>query len=223
MKQSNNEKIAALRRDYKARTLDIADVSDNPFLQFKQWFEEALQIVKTEAGVEANAMTLATATPDGKPSARIVLLKGFDERGFIFYTNYEGRKGQDIAANPHVALVFHWHELERQVRIEGRAELVETEISDTYFAARPRRSQLGAWASPQSQVIANRQILEQNMDTLQDTYGEDTPIPRPQHWGGYRVVPVAIEFWQGRRSRLHDRIVYTKNEKSQWTIQRLAP
>lgn len=145
MKQSNNESIAALRRDYKARTLDVANVSDNPFTQFSQWFEEALQTVKTEAGVEANAMTLATCTPDGKPSARIVLLKGFDERGFIFYTNYDGRKGQEITANPHVALVFYWNELERQVRIEGRAERVEAEVSDTYYASRPRKSRLGAW------------------------------------------------------------------------------
>lgn len=223
MQQSNNQTIADLRRDYKSRTLDIGDVSDSPFTQFEQWFEEAQQTVKTSAGVEANAMTLATATPDGKPSARIVLLKGFDERGFIFYTNYESKKGRNITANPQVALVFHWHELERQVRIEGRVARVEAEISDHYYASRPRSSRLGAWASPQSQALANREILEQNMATLQADYGEEKEIPRPAHWGGYRVIPTAIEFWQGRRSRLHDRIFYTKNEKNEWTIERLAP
>jgi len=215
--------ISDLRRDYKSRTLDISDVAADPFVQFKQWFDEALQTVKASAGVEANAMTLATATPDGKPSARIVLLKAFDQNGFVFYTNYTGKKGQQIEDNPHVALVFHWHELERQVRIEGRAGRATEAVSDAYYNSRPRKSRLGAWASPQSQTIDHRQILEQNMAQLEEQYDEDQPIPRPPHWGGYCVVPTAIEFWQGRRSRLHDRILYEENEAGLWTIRRLAP
>jgi len=216
------KKITNLRRDYQSRTLDITDVSPDPFLQFKKWFDEALEIANETKGFEANAMTLCTATPDGKPSARIVLLKGFDEKGFIFYTNYDSRKGQQIEANPNVALVFHWHGLERQIRIEGQAERVEPSLSDKYYNSRPRKSRLGAWASPQSQIIDHREILEKNMQQLQADYGEEKPIPRPPHWGGYRVAPSAIEFWQGRSSRLHDRIIYERNDNS-WEIRRVAP
>lgn len=216
------KKIANMRRDYKARTLDANDVATSPFTQFNQWFQEARQTVQADAGVEANAMTLATASKDGIPSARIVLLKGVDERGFIFYTNYESRKGQEMEANPHAALVFFWQELERQVRIEGRIERVEEAVSDQYFSSRPRRSRLGAWASPQSQTINNRKMLEDNMAKLEAEYGEEKPIPRPAHWGGYRVVPKAVEFWQGRRSRLHDRVRYEWDGKD-WIINRLAP
>ena len=218
----NNEKIAGLRRDYKARTLDVSDVASDPITQFKQWFQEALKTVHSHAGVEANAMTLATATKAGIPSARIVLLKGVDEKGFIFYTNYESRKGQELEANPQAALVFFWQELERQVRIEGQIERVESDISDQYYSSRPRRSRIGAWASPQSQVIDNRKMLENNMAELETEYGEEKPIPRPAHWGGYRVVPKAVEFWQGRRSRLHDRVRYEWQD-GKWDIVRLAP
>ncbi len=216
------KKIADLRRDYQLKTLDISDVSPSPFVQFKNWFDGALQFASETEGFEANAMTLCTATPTGKPSARIVLLKGFDEKGFIFYTNYESRKGRQIEANPYVSLVFHWHGLERQIRIEGEAKRVAASLSDNYYNSRPRKSRLGAWASPQSQSINDREILEQNMQQLQAQYEEDKPIPRPLHWGGYRVVPSAIEFWQGRSSRLHDRIFYEKND-DEWTITRLAP
>ena len=226
MKPSNHEamknKIADLRRDYQFRTLNITDVSPDPFIQFKKWFDEALKIANEIQNFEANAMTLCTATPDGKPSARIVLLKGFDEKGFIFYTNYESKKAQEIETNPNVALVFHWHGLERQIRIEGEAKRIKTSLSNEYYNSRPRKSRLGAWASPQSQVIPDRQILEQNMEQLQIKYGDDETIPRPSHWGGYRVVPSVIEFWQGRSNRLHDRIMYEKN-KNAWKIQRLAP
>ncbi len=216
------EKIAGLRRDYKARTLDVSDVAVDPFTQFDLWFQEALTTLHSDAGVEANAMTLATATKAGIPSARIVLLKGVDEKGFIFYTNYDSRKGQELEANPHAALVFFWQELERQVRIEGRIERVESDVSNQYFSSRPRRSRIGAWASPQSQVIDNREVLEHNMTDLETEYGEESPIPRPAHWGGYRVVPKAVEFWQGRRSRLHDRVRYERKEDA-WDIVRLAP
>ncbi len=215
-------KIADLRRDYQFRTLNITDVSPAPFVQFKNWFDEALKVAEETKGFEANAMTLCTATSEGKPSARIVLLKGFDEKGFIFYTNYESKKGQQIEANPNVALVFHWHGLERQIRIEGQAHRVEPSMSDKYYNSRPRKSRLGAWASPQSQTIEHRELLEQNMEQLQAKYSEEKPIPRPPHWGGYRVAPSLIEFWQGRSSRLHDRIVYEKKNDS-WEIRRVAP
>jgi len=215
-------KIADLRRDYQLRSLDIGEVSPDPFVQFKGWFDEALKIANASKRFEANAMTLCTATPDGKPSARIVLLKGFDEKGFIFYTNYDSKKGQQITANPYVSLVFHWHEMERQVRIEGQAARLAPSLSDDYYDSRPRKSRLGAWASPQSQTIGDRAILEKNMDELQADYGEKKPIPRPSYWGGYCVEPSAIEFWQGRSSRLHDRIFYEKNN-GKWRTRRLAP
>ncbi len=220
MENHLGEKIHALRQDYRAAALDISDVSDNPFAQFENWLTAAI----ASNCPEPNAFTLATVTKTGKPSARIVLLKGFDERGFVFFTNYESQKGQEILENPNVAMCFLWHELERQVRIEGVAERVEPEVSETYFHSRPRKSQLGALASPQSQVVPNRAFLEQKMDDLLGKYNEnDEMIPYPPHWGGFRIRPTRIEFWQGRRSRLHDRIVFDAQRDGSWKIERLAP
>ncbi|BCL37830.1 pyridoxine/pyridoxamine 5'-phosphate oxidase [Nostoc sp. MS1] len=209
--------IADLRRDYTLEGLSETEVEPNPFIQFKKWFEQALAAQLPEP----NAMTIATTTPDGKPSARMVLLKDFDERGFVFFTNYNSRKGQELAENPQAALVFWWAELERQVRILGRVEKVSESESDYYFESRPAKSRLGAWASNQSEIIASREILEQRMQELQDKY-QNQEIPRPQHWGGLRVIPTEIEFWQGRSSRLHDRLLYTHVDGS-WEIQRLSP
>ena len=213
--------IADLRKEYKLASLDEADVAENPFQQFDQWFKEA----SAAELPEPNAMTLATAvaTTHGfaRPSARIVLIKDFDERGFVFFTNYDSRKGQELAANPLASLLFHWVELERQVRIEGRVEKISAEESDAYFASRPLLSRVGAWASPQSRPIRDRPWLEAQFAAIAEKFKED--VPRPPHWGGYRVVPEVIEFWQGRRSRLHDRMLYTKQAGGAWKIQRLAP
>jgi pyridoxamine 5'-phosphate oxidase len=212
--------IADLRRDYKMASLDESDVSKDPMTQFGQWFEAAQ---KADL-LEPNAMTLATVTPEGKPSARIVLLKGFDQDGFCFYSNYQSRKGIELAARPHACLVFLWQELERQVRIEGRISKLSAAESDLYFQSRPLSSRYGALASPQSQVLLDRQILIDKEAVLRVQYGENPP--RPAHWGGYRVVPEVIEFWQGRRSRLHDRLRFTrltKTEQSTWQLERLAP
>ncbi|HEY9623686.1 MAG TPA: pyridoxamine 5'-phosphate oxidase, partial [Crinalium sp.] len=192
-----NSSIADLRRDYTLHGLQESEVNPNPFQQFQIWFDQAVAAELPEP----NAMTLATATPDGIPSARIVLLKGFDERGFTLYTNYQSRKGQELAANPQAALVFWWAELERQVRIEGQIEKVSDQETETYFHSRPIGSQLGAWASHQSQVISSRDVLETRLNELKAQH-ENQVIPRPPHWGGYRLVPRAIEFWQGRPSRL---------------------
>ncbi|MDZ8050128.1 MAG: pyridoxamine 5'-phosphate oxidase [Aulosira sp. ZfuVER01] len=213
-----HQPIADLRKDYTLQDLSESQVDPNPFIQFKKWFDQALSAQLPEP----NAMTLATATPDGQPSARMVLLKDFDERGFVFFTNYNSRKGQELAENPQAALVFWWAELERQVRIAGRVEQVSEPESDRYFDSRPANSRLGAWASNQSEVIANREDLEQRLQELQRKY-DHLEVPRPPHWGGLRVIPTEIEFWQGRSSRLHDRLLYTCLDDGNWKIERLSP
>lgn len=213
-----NTAIADLRREYTRQGLLKQDVDPDPFRQFHRWFEQALAAELPEP----NAMTIASATPDGRPSARMVLLKNLDDQGFVFYTNYESHKGQELLANPWASLVFWWAELERQVRVEGRVEQVSAAESDAYFHSRPRSSQLGAWASNQSRIVGDRTDLEQRLAELEAQYGEDQPIPRPPHWGGFRVVPEVIEFWQGRPNRLHDRIVY-RHQAGDWTLARLAP
>jgi pyridoxamine 5'-phosphate oxidase len=212
-----SQEIRDIRKDYKLKSLLEDDVLADPLNQFSVWWNEAVNS-KIE---EVNAMTLATATPNGLPSARIVLLKGFTKEGFMFFTNYLSRKGTELAKNPHSALVFFWKELERQVRIEGTAEKVSDAESEAYFQSRPVGSRIGAWASPQSTPIAGRNIIEQNAEKYRLQFG-DVSIPRPPHWGGYIVKPVRIEFWQGRSSRLHDRVVYTKQHE-EWKIERLAP
>lgn len=211
--------IADLRQNYTLAGLTKADLDSSPIQQFNLWFEQALA-----AGlVEPNAMTLATASPEGKPSARIVLLKGVSESGFVFYTNYESHKGQQLIANPYAALVFLWDKLERQIRIEGQVEKLSSDESAEYFHSRPKASQLGAWTSDQSRVIASREVLEQKLANLEAQYPDDATIPLPEHWGGFRVVPHRLEFWQGRPSRLHDRLVYDLQTDGTWSIQRLAP
>ncbi len=210
--------IADIRKDYKLQTLLETDVAANPITQFDKWWNEA---VKSEID-EVNAMTLATADTRGIPEARIVLLKGFDENGFVFFSNYNSQKGNSLLQNPHACLVFFWKELERQVRITGTVAKVSNDASDTYFASRPVGSKIGAWASPQSKVIASRNILEVQTKQLETQY-TNIPIPRPLHWGGYSVQPQQIEFWQGRPSRLHDRIRYSLQQTGIWVIERLAP
>lgn len=210
-------KLADIRIDYTLKSLDISDVDQNPIQQFNRWFEEALHAKV----LEANAMNLSTLGKDGFPSSRIVLLKGVDE-GFVFFTNYESAKGKELMENPKVALTFFWPELERQVRIVGTVAKVSTGESDEYFFSRPFSSQVGAWVSPQSQVIPDRAFLEAREAKYLEELGPET-IKRPPHWGGYRVSPIALEFWQGRPSRLHDRILYTLESDNSWTIKRIAP
>jgi pyridoxamine 5'-phosphate oxidase len=214
----NSNEIAALRKDYTSKTLNIEDVDSNPMAQFATWFDEAVASQVTEP----NAMTLATATLSGTPSARVVLLKGIEENGFIFYTNYESRKGQELQENPKASLLFCWLDLERQIRIEGTVEKIDAAKSDTYFHSRPRLSQLSAKVSPQSQIIESKSILENKLEALQLEFEISKEIPRPDNWGGFIVKPVAIEFWQGRRSRLHDRVLY-KCIDGRWVTSLLAP
>lgn len=208
--------IADIRTDYKRDALDEAHADPDPIKQFSRWWDEAL---KSEA-LEANAMTLATADASGKPGSRTVLLKGFDAQGFVFFTNYDSRKGQDLAANPRASLLFFWPELERQIRIDGSVEKVGADESDAYFNSRPLASRIGAWASPQSQPISGKAWLMAKAAEMGVRHGLNPA--RPPHWGGYRVRPQEIEFWQGRPSRLHDRLLY-RREDDHWTRQRLAP
>lgn len=209
--------LAELRKDYARGSLDETSVDRDPISQFQLWFQQALDAQLPEP----NTMTLATADEHGRPSARILLIKGVDARGFVFYTNYESRKGHDLAVNPQASLLFYWIELERQVRVEGKVEKTSVDESDAYFASRPLGSRIGAWASEQSRAIANRGELEAREKAFAEKFGEQPP--RPPHWGGYRLVPQTIEFWQGRPSRLHDRIVYTRESNDQWNIVRLSP
>ncbi len=214
-----NQDVADLRRDYHLQELSETDADPDPIAQFANWFETAIKAQVPDP----NGMTLATVGLTGKPASRVVLLKGFDRQGFVFYTNYHSHKSQELEAHPWAALTFWWVALERQVRIEGRAEKISAAESDTYFHSRPRDSQLGAWASPQSEVIVDRQVLEQNLLDLEKKYAGQEFIPRPEHWGGWRIVPEAIEFWQGRSSRLHDRLLYQLQSDDTWLRSRLSP
>ena len=209
--------IADIRKDYKLQSLNEED-ANSPFELFEKWWQEAL----TAQIEEVNAMTLATASADAVPSARIVLLKGYDHKGFVFFTNYNSFKGQQLEENPRATLVFFWKELERQVRITGLVSKTSDEESDQYYHSRPEGSRLGAWASPQSQVIENRQWLEDNEKQFREKFAGQQ-VPRPPHWGGYRVKPVSFEFWQGRSSRLHDRLQFGLLSDGVWQLERLAP
>jgi pyridoxamine 5'-phosphate oxidase len=213
-----NIDLAGIRKEYRLQSLLEKDVDVNPIKQFEKWWQQA-----SESNIEeANAMTLATCTCDGKPSARIVLLKGIKENGFIFFTNYDSKKGKQINDNPFVSLVFFWKEIERQVRIEGQAKKISKHESDAYFSSRPLESRIGAWSSQQSAVIKNRETLEINAAEYTNKF-QLQDIPKPENWGGYMVIPNLVEFWQGRPGRLHDRLQYTVSENSNWKIERLAP
>ncbi|UOQ70988.1 pyridoxamine 5'-phosphate oxidase [Hymenobacter cellulosilyticus] len=214
-----DQQLADLRQTYSQRTLSEAEVQPDAVRQFRQWLDEALAAHLDEP----TAMTVSTVNSQGQPSARVVLLKGLpDDAGFLFYTNYDSRKGQDLQAQPWAALTFFWPGLERQVRVEGRVEKAPEALSDAYFQSRPRSSQIGAWASPQSQKIGSREELEAQEKQVEQRFTGEDPLPRPPHWGGYIVRPHRIEFWQGRPSRLHDRIVYERQGEA-WTRSRLAP
>jgi len=210
--------IADIRRDYMLKSFLEADAKADAIEQFSNWWQDA---VNSEID-EVNALTLCTASADGKPSGRIVLLKGYDAEGFVFFTNYDSNKGKELESNPQACMVFFWKELERQIRVEGTVEKISAEESDDYFFSRPPGSQVGAWASPQSRVIENRQVIEKNVEKYEKEFAAKS-ISRPAHWGGYRLVPTSVEFWQGRQSRLHDRLQYTLLENGQWKMVRLAP
>jgi len=209
--------VADLRREYKLRALTESEALADPIAQFAVWFDEA---IKSEI-VDVNAMAVATASGDGAPSVRTLLLKDFSEHGFVFFTNYESAKGHDLAANPRAELLFFWKELERQIRISGKVTMVSREESDAYFHSRPLDSQIGVWASPQSREVADRSALEQEFEAARKRYANQT-VPLPDYWGGYRVAPERLEFWQGRAGRLHDRLLYVKSPAG-WTRTRLAP
>lgn len=210
--------ISSIRKEYALHALNEEDVLHDPIQQFSRWWEEAL---KAEIE-EVNAVTLATASADGMPAARTVLLKGFDTNGFVFFTNYNSLKAKHLAENPRAAMLFFWKELERQIRITGSVEKISEAESDAYYHSRPVGSRIGAWASPQSEVIESRQWLEQRVKEVSEAFGHQAP-KRPSFWGGYRLSPQSIEFWQGRPNRLHDRILYTLQNDGSWLIQRLAP
>lgn len=209
--------LNSIRHDFAKETLDEHDVIENPFFQFAKWFEEAV----AAQVIDPNAMSLCSATKEGKPSARIVLLRNFSEIGFVYYSNYNSRKGSEIEENPNCALLFFWPELERQIRIEGVVQKQSSEESDLYFNSRPRESKLGAWTSEQSKKIINREVLNKEFEKISLQYPDEN-VPRPPHWGGYLLKPSTIEFWQGRPNRLHDRILYSM-ENNNWKIERLAP
>lgn len=215
-KLSEKEKLQDLREQYSKKSLLKSNVSSDPIKQFSKWFDEALN----SRIPEPNAMSLATASKDCRPSVRIVLLKGFDERGFVFFTNYKSKKGKELADNPYASLLFFWNKLERQVRIDGKIQMISEDETKEYFDTRPYKSRIGAWASPQSSVIEGRTILAKNFVKYLIKFRDKVPVP--PYWGGYKVIPNAIEFWQGRPNRLHDRIKYSK-QKSGWKIERLAP
>ncbi len=208
--------IAMIRREYQGIPLNKESVDRNPFTQFENWFNDAVE----EVSVDANAMTLTTVSEDSRPSSRTVLLKEFDENGFVFYTNYKSRKGTHLQHNPYVSTTFYWADLMRQIHIEGKVEKVSDEQSAAYFKTRPVASQLGAWASSQSEEVESRAVLKEKMKEFEEKFGDN--IPRPPHWGGFRIIPDRIEFWQGRLNRLHDRICYSL-EDGEWTIKRLSP
>jgi pyridoxamine 5'-phosphate oxidase len=222
MTEHATQDLAALRREYGDRGLDKPDLEPDPVTMFRRWLGDTVA-----AGVhEPNAMVVATISAEGRPSSRLVLLKGLDQRGFVFFTNYDSRKARDIDANPAVSLLFPWHDLQRQVRVEGTASRTSAEESEAYFASRPRESQLGAWASPQSRVVASRSALDERYGGVLAQFADLDEVPLPPFWGGYCVRPDAVEFWQGRKGRMHDRLQYRRAEAdphAPWTVDRLAP
>jgi len=219
--EGNSNSIQSLRKEYSSQGLSESQVGSDPFELFKNWFDEAVD-AKIQ---EPNAMSISTCSKDGKPSSRIVLIKEFDHRGFVFYTNYESRKGQEIAANPFVSLVFWWGDLQRQIRIEGKVQKTSEEESRNYFSTRPRDARIGAWASRQSTVLSSRTALDTFVQEFTEKFKNETDIPPPPYWGGFRVVPSSIEFWKGRTNRLHDRIVFERKEDDEhsWNIRRYSP
>ena len=211
------DNLHKMRQEYAAGSLNETNMPQNPMEEFNVWLDFAINSGLTEP----NAMTVATSTLDGKPSARVLLLKEVNDKGFVFFTNYLSRKGRELVVNPEVALVFDWHDIERQVRVEGRAEKLPEEDSEAYFNERPEDAKIGAWASPQSKIVKDREELEKHLEEIEEQF-EGMPVHRPSHWGGYLIRPSVIEFWQGRPSRMHDRLVYYKTEEG-WTMHRLAP